>query len=211
MFYWEDFIKYIENTDLAESDIYNISEFIAFIKLVLGKQDLSLTLNLEEMALLQNPKDFAVAKTLLPKLEKIIIESAEKVKVHFEEEKINYELCDTKNEFACYFYAKNNNKYLLFFGLWFSIIKYFPELSDYLFCYGLNTETTTKEGEYQTTDGEYLFEEEYIEKFRNKNNIVAGSFLIDNFNKYDLAHDEEKDLIDNISEILIDTIEKLTK
>lgn len=204
IYYWEDFIRYIENSDLSQSNIL-ISEFITFLKSVLGKQDLSLTLNLEEMTLLQNPKDLIVAKNLLNKLYDIIDESAKKVELHFKSKITIYDQTkrnEISNEYAVYFTDKDE-KYILFFGLWFDMVKDdITKYGDKLMCFGVSID-----------DEDYDFNK-YSEKFKGiftDKNFKYKGWLLSNFDKYILATDKEDKLIQNISQKLIDIIEKLLK
>jgi len=201
IFYWEDFIRYIENTDLSKGSLI-VSEFISFLKDVFGKHDLLLTLNLEEMSLFQNPKDLVVAKSLLSKLHKIIDVSAEKVKLYFTENVTFDKVCDTENEYGYNFYYVDEKKHLLFFGLWFSLVEDYLNLSDYFLCYGLNI---------SSDNGDEYFEKKYIENFKKLDNYEkAGDWLIKNFEgKYTLAKDDDNKIIEDISNTLIETIIKL--
>ncbi len=201
IYYWEDFIRYIENSDLPQSNIL-ISEFIAFLKSVLGKQDLSLTLNLEEMALFQNPKDLIIAKSLLDKLYKIIDESVKQVDAKLQNKISNTIKYDDENQYGVMFKDKENQN-LLFFALWFGVYNRNNDCSDYLFCYGIGDETSDEP-----------FIDKYVKRFKEFGvNECAGSkgWQIKNFDKYDLAIDKENELIENISKKLIYTIEKLLK
>lgn len=201
-FYWEDFIRYIEKTDLIKTNIL-VSEFITFLKNVIEKQDLFLTLNLEEMALLQNPKDLIVAKRLLSKLYKIIDEVGKKVK---EELDINVQKENDENEYAFYFKDKDKN-YLLYFGLWFSMIENSEKIegnkdyNNYFLCYGV----------YNGDDDDYSFGK-YADIFSKKYNNEYFNYqdwLLNSFDKYDFAEQDEDILIDNISKQLIEVIKKL--
>ncbi len=204
IFYWEDFLKYIENTDLPKSNIL-ISEFITFLKLVLGKQDLSLTLNLEEMALLQNPKDLINAKNLLNKLYDIIDDSSQKVVDYFEAKiKIfsQTKRNEISNEYAVYF-TDEDEEYILFFGLWFDMVEDdITKYGDKLMCFGVSID-----------DEDYNFGR-YAEKFKTlykSKSFEANNWLLSHFDKYALANEDETKLIENISKKLIYTIEKLLK
>ncbi len=224
--YWEDFIRQIENSDLPKGSLL-VQEFIAFLKNVLKKQDLSITLNLEEMALLQNPKDLIVAKNLLEKLYKIIdkvaFNTVEKYNDKHKNNKIDFESYDTNNEYSVYFvFEKDKNidkkdKYILFFGLWFSIIEKHPNCINYLFSYGVNT----------SKNDEDTFDDKYIKNFTNeknyetnnkdkedcykiKENIVkAGTWRLTKIDKYDFATENEEALINKISQELLDTLQKI--
>jgi hypothetical protein len=190
----------MESTDLPKCNLI-VYEFISFLKNVLGRQDLSLKLNLEEMSLLQNPKDLVVAKSLLLKLQQIIDECAIRINTHFKEE-VSFDKVDDENEYGYYFYYGDDDKYLLFFGLWFSLVENYPNFSNYLLCYGLNT---------SSENGDEYFEKEYIENFQKLEVFEkVGDWLINNFEgKYTLAKDDDEKIIKDISETLKSVISRL--
>ncbi len=201
IYYWEDFIRYIENSDLPQSNIL-ISEFIAFLKSVLGKQDLSLTLNIEEMVLLQNPKDLVIAKNLLNKLYDIIDESSQKVVEHFGQKIKIYEQTKRKEistEYAVYF-TDEDGEYVLFFGLWFAMIEdNIEKFGNKLMCFGVSIEDDYGFSKYS---------EAFKKTFKN-NSFETGGWLISSFDKYILAKDDDELIIKEISNTLISTIEQL--
>lgn len=207
LIYWEDFIKYVENTDLYSGNIL-VTEFITYLKRVLKIQDLSLTLNLNEMVLLQNSKDMAIAFSLQKKIKGIIDSVGKKI---IEKTELDSDEKDDDNEYSFTFKNKDkdNGKSILFFGLWYGMIDRYEgndeDIYNYLFCFGVGSEKCDEEYDNMC----YKKFKELSSGEKEKKEIEG--YLIRKFNKYDLADENEHNLINNISQKLLEIIKEITK
>ncbi len=188
LFYWEDLLKHVEDFELEKSNIF-ISEFKSFILNILGRNSANLTLNLKEMTLFSHPYDLAVANSALKKIKSIIEATAEIV---CNNKNINYLLHDKDHEYIVYFKDKND-KYILFFGLWFEIIINNNEIpSDYLFCYGVGDESSDDP-----------FYNKYVNKFKeieNKDDLKnIGGWCFNKFDKFMFSEENDEVLIKKLS------------
>jgi len=170
----------------------------------LAVSDVCYTLNLKEMALLQNPYDLVVARSLNQKLEKIVDECSviiqEKYKLESEKPENGNEL-----EYAYYFYFKDQDNYLLYFGLWYDLVFKNKAMIDYLLCCGVNTKN---EGTDEIYDEKYVTMFQKIEPIQEMKEY-NGYLLRKVTDNYTFAHDDSKKIIEEITNNLCRIIENL--
>jgi hypothetical protein len=198
LFYWEDLLKYIEDIELDKSDIF-ISEFKSFILNILGKNSANLILNLKEMTLFNHPYDLAVANSTLKKIKSIIIATTEAV---CNNKNINYLLHDKDHEYIVYF-KDENEKYILFFGLWFELILNDSSLNpDYIFCYGVGDETSDEP-----------FYDKYVKNFMKLEGIITSKetkgWWFNKFDKYMFSEEDDNVLIEKLSKFIKSKIDEI--
>jgi len=203
MFFWEDLLCYLEFSDLDKTNLF-VSEFISHYRRLFVQETITISLNIEEMELLLKPKDLKVASSLLSKITKIM-ESAKKDimdafpnRVSFDPQRIDNNYWDNQYEKGIYVFL--DGKFIIFYGLSFSICEDSPEHSDYTFNYQVGID---KESEIDP-------DPEYIERFKKYNpdyfQYARNGWYIAKFPNYCLAGD---DAPKEIADVLIKVIKTM--
>lgn len=204
VYIWEDFIKYVELSDLDKTSLF-VSEFISHYRKLFIQEPITISLNNEEMELLLKPKDLIVANSLISKFTKIMEEVIKPITSVFGE-RVSFEWSDEGddywyNQVEKGVYIKFDGKYLLFYGLSFNLYNDYPEYYDYLFNFQIGSDVENG------IDPDPV----YIERFKKSTpdyiQYEKNGWYIGKFPNFCLAGD---DAPKNVADVLIEKIKMIT-